>query len=133
MTASAAASNPGSGPIPETGEFAEFWSEGDSFTVVAIYSGAKRRDGLTAVTYVHDEAAAGACDFAEVHQEQGAGIYFVPNQTHGPIETKPGKEDMQGNRVKPIKSFLRTAVALWVMFARRSVLLSKSRLKNRST
>jgi hypothetical protein len=24
----------------------------------------------------------------------------------------------QGNRVKPIKSFLRTAVALWVMFAR---------------
>src|SRR3954469_24898482 len=27
----------------------------------------------------------------------------------------------QGNRVKPIKSFLRTAVALWVMFARRSV------------
>src|SRR5687767_3986850 len=31
----------------------------------------------------------------------------------------------QGNRVKPIKSFLRTAVALWVMFARRSVLLSK--------
>jgi hypothetical protein len=40
---------------------------------------------------------------------------------------------VQGNRVKPIKSFLRTAVALWVMFARRSVLLSKSRLKNRST
>ena len=39
----------------------------------------------------------------------------------------------QGNRVKPIRSFLRTAVALWIMFARRSVLLSKSRLKNRST
>ena len=39
----------------------------------------------------------------------------------------------QGNRVKPIKSFLRTTIALWVMFARRSVLLSKSRLKNRST
>src|SRR5688572_15642907 len=36
----------------------------------------------------------------------------------------------QGNRVKPIKSFFRIAVALWVMFARRSVLLSKSRLKN---
>src|SRR3954454_22792200 len=34
---------------------------------------------------------------------------------------------VQGNRVKPIKSFLRTAVALWVMFARRSVLLSKNR------
>src|SRR3954469_4934605 len=39
----------------------------------------------------------------------------------------------QGNRVKPIKSFLRTVVALWIMFARRSVLLSKIRLKNRST
>src|SRR4051812_27010192 len=40
---------------------------------------------------------------------------------------------MQGNRVKPIKSFLRTAITLWVMSARRSVLLSESRLKNRST
>jgi hypothetical protein len=39
----------------------------------------------------------------------------------------------QGNRVKPIKSFLRTAITLWVMSARRSVLLSESRLKNRST
>jgi hypothetical protein len=33
----------------------------------------------------------------------------------------------QGNPVKPIKSFLRTAVALWVMFAHRSVLLPKNR------
>src|SRR4051794_13614115 len=40
---------------------------------------------------------------------------------------------LQGNRVKPIKSFLRTAITLWVMSARRSVLLSESRLKNRST
>src|SRR3954462_15650622 len=40
---------------------------------------------------------------------------------------------VQGNRVKPIKSFLRTAITLWVMSARRSVLLSESRLKNRST
>src|SRR3954466_8352289 len=39
----------------------------------------------------------------------------------------------QGNWVKPIKSFLRTAITLWVMSARRSVLLSESRLKNRST
>jgi hypothetical protein len=39
----------------------------------------------------------------------------------------------QGNRAKPMKSFLRTPVALWVIFARGSVLLLKSRLKNRST
>ena len=46
---------------------------------------------------------------------------------------KPTRNLQQGNRVKPIKSFLRTTIALWVMFARRSVLLSKTRLKNRST
>src|SRR3954462_8729626 len=40
------------------------------------------------------------------------------------------REGSQGNRVKPIKSFLRTAITLWVMSARRSVLLSESRLKN---
>ena len=34
----------------------------------------------------------------------------------------------QGNRAKPMKSFLRTPVALWVIFARGSVLLLKSSL-----
>jgi hypothetical protein len=48
-------------------------------------------------------------------------------------DVQQGHSVLQGNRVKPVKSFFRTAVALWIMFARRSVLLSKSRLKNRST
>src|SRR4051812_30809572 len=50
-----------------------------------------------------------------------------------PDVAKDIKEFKQGNRVKPIKSFLRTAITLWVMSARRSVLLSESRLENRST
>src|SRR3954447_18419898 len=51
----------------------------------------------------------------------------------GPQPGEPDCRVPQGNRVKPIKSFLRTAITLWVMSARRSVLLSESRLKNRST
>src|SRR3954447_909522 len=60
-------------------------------------------------------------------------------ENEGILEIREGKmktgpyipKDAQGNRVKPIKSFLRTAITLWVMSARRSVLLSESRLKNR--
>src|SRR3954471_10080901 len=50
-----------------------------------------------------------------------------------PRHVQATHQSLQGNRVKPIKSFLRTAITLWVMSARRSVLLSESRLKNRST
>src|SRR4051794_717922 len=90
MTANAAANDQGSEPVLDIEEFARTLSDGGSLTMVAIYLSGK----LIAQTYDHKEAAANACDFAEVHQEQGANIYFAPNQTHGPISTKPAKKHM---------------------------------------
>jgi hypothetical protein len=90
MTSNPAASSPSNEPILDIGEFAEFWSEGGNLTLVAIHPGNR----LPASTFGHDEAYDGARDFAEVHQEDKANIYFTVNQTHGPIEKKPAKSDM---------------------------------------
>jgi hypothetical protein len=94
MTANTAANNPGGKPILDIGEFARVWSQGGTITLVATYPGHK----LNAVTYDHDEADAGARAFVEVHQEDGANIYFTVNQTHGPISKKTAKTDMAAAR-----------------------------------
>src|SRR4051812_8333142 len=93
------------------------------------------------------EHAGGLLGVAMTDEEVAFGIdqQLVKLRLDRPVHSQPlgrARNDLfqrsrpvlaQGNRVKPIKSFLRTAITLWVMSARRSVLLSESRLKNRST
>jgi hypothetical protein len=85
MTPSTAANDQGSGPVLDMVDFARLWSKGGNLTLVAIYPGKE----LPTVAYDHAEADVGARDFAEVHQENKANIYFTANQTHGRIEKKP--------------------------------------------
>ena len=77
------------GATGEAGAYARSWSKGGIITVIAFHHDGRK----IARTYNHDEADVGVNDFAEVHQEQGANIYYRQSE-HGPIEKKPAKSDV---------------------------------------
>ncbi|QQP88148.1 hypothetical protein IGS68_19080 [Skermanella sp. TT6] len=90
MTISAFPYDHGGAPNLGAVEFALYWSKGNPFTLIAIYPSGK----LIGRTLNPDEIEAGVPKFVKFHQENQANIYFVPNQTHGPVSTKPAKSHM---------------------------------------
>jgi hypothetical protein len=90
MTISAIPYNQGGKPNIGAVEFALYWSKGGPFTPIAICPSGQ----LIGRTFDHDEIMAGVRKFIEFHQGNQANIYFVPNQTDGPVLTKPAKTNM---------------------------------------